>query len=824
MEPSEKTSQPCREVYCTLLLTDSYLPGAITLAKALRDYESKRKLAILVVTEWLSKHTMHAVNSYYDHVIPVPPIVTPSMTNLHSLGRPDLYASLTKILLWNQTQFDKIVYLDADVLPVSNLDDLFDVDSRIAASPDSGWPDIFNSGVIVLKPSHTDFLGLYSLYEKVDSFDGGDQGLLNTYFGDDWLRLSFLYNVTQTSGYQYLPALNYFRSRLRAIHFIGRPKPWQQDEPPQLTDIAVPEFYGATVAHTYEQFVSKWWKTYKSTFPEIIEPATSDSGISTAADDHYDDVIHGSDAEQPALTHSAVLDTEQNAQQNERNEQQNEQPFSFIHLSGWMNPAVSEPPQHTSGEAMMLPDVSYSNVWDQPYNRNTDVVFVPPQHTVPEFVIQEYDVSITSNDSIPEDIPGNCGDQTPCHADSTHLYNIVSGHSEYQESTYVPDHPRTPSPSLPPLQISASTLDTSGDQVEERVSTETFGIESIDHSEISSPTPITPIVANTSQFHGAFERTDDQGQSTTISEHSKEPILPRQPSPPPPPIFPWELRDVPPPVRVFPEDIRYQNAQASEALKDEGNSVISNVESEVIPKLSTSGSIEDEEKSDLTNAEKTIVNSINTGETSIEPKEAVAAEKNEYEDDQNDYSSSIETQERDSVGAEEPMELKEIEYDQLEAYEFDVDDGESISEDNQIKVHKQHSIEMRIEDAKSSRPRRQQQITPAYNAWDRDPVIVEYAYRVSSAFSGGTGVLFGDRAMNFTYSPTGIGRRSFMKSSEDNESENSYEMDDDDEIEWDPLKKLEELANLPALLLSRNADLTQTQSDNSLEEDRVISG
>ena len=43
------------------------------------------------------------------------------------------------------------------------------------------------------------------------SFDGGDQGLLNTYFSD-WAskdiskHLSFLYNMVATATYTYLPA------------------------------------------------------------------------------------------------------------------------------------------------------------------------------------------------------------------------------------------------------------------------------------------------------------------------------------------------------------------------------------------------------------------------------------------------------------------------------------------------------------------------------------------------------------------------------------------------------------------------------------------
>lgn len=61
------------------------------------------------------------------------------------MNRLDLGAALTKISLWKQTQFSKIVYLDADILALRAPDELFDVDADLAAVPDVGWPDCFNS-------------------------------------------------------------------------------------------------------------------------------------------------------------------------------------------------------------------------------------------------------------------------------------------------------------------------------------------------------------------------------------------------------------------------------------------------------------------------------------------------------------------------------------------------------------------------------------------------------------------------------------------------------------------------------------------------------
>lgn len=99
------------------------------------------------------------------------------------------------------------MYLDADTLPLRPLDQLFETTSphRFSASPDIGWPDCFNSGVMVIRPQLSDFTALQAtLAAHADSgngngsFDGADQGLLNEYFSEEgpggaWNRLPFTY-------------------------------------------------------------------------------------------------------------------------------------------------------------------------------------------------------------------------------------------------------------------------------------------------------------------------------------------------------------------------------------------------------------------------------------------------------------------------------------------------------------------------------------------------------------------------------------------------------------------------------------------------------
>ncbi|KAK9470668.1 uncharacterized protein V1510DRAFT_431924 [Dipodascopsis tothii] len=261
---------PTEDVFCTLLLTDSYLPGALTLATALAAVSPAYKRAVLV-TPGLSTATLDALQTSYDYVIDVAAISNAAPANLFLLGRPDLLYTFTKVALWRQTQFRRIVFLDADTLPVRPLDELFAVPAPFAAAPDAGWPDIFNSGVLVLSPDQAVYDELFQLADAGTSFDGGDQGLLNAHFRD-WHRLPFAYNVTPSAGYQYVPAYRHFAADIRLIHFIGAAKPWHSRTPPS-------DPHGV-----YGDMLARWWAvhdTYVSPIPPTALAHAPDSTSST---------------------------------------------------------------------------------------------------------------------------------------------------------------------------------------------------------------------------------------------------------------------------------------------------------------------------------------------------------------------------------------------------------------------------------------------------------------------------------------------------------------------------------------------------------------
>jgi len=147
------------------------------------------------------------------------------------------------------TQFDKIVYLDADMVVLHNLDELFDKPNMSSTNAGGLLPDKkdwkqLNSGLLVLEPSNTIFEHMKSQVGVIEKEKGkGDQGFLHQYY-EDWpekteLHLPHVYNVfdCHLKGYKkhhgyYVDEKvqtdnkKYDAKRVKIIHYIGQKKPW----------------------------------------------------------------------------------------------------------------------------------------------------------------------------------------------------------------------------------------------------------------------------------------------------------------------------------------------------------------------------------------------------------------------------------------------------------------------------------------------------------------------------------------------------------------------------------------------------------------------
>ncbi|KAJ2486141.1 glycogenin glucosyltransferase [Coemansia sp. RSA 2320] len=186
-----------RVCFATLLTTDSYMHGALTLAASLRATGTHHEIICLVADGQLSRSALERLARAFDRLVTVPLLNTNDASSLALLGRPDLGSTVTKIGVWALTDYERVAFLDADTLVLASIDSLLCLDlpselapgdvhvgrdfranggmlneGLLAAAPDLGWPDCFNSGVFVAKPSDATHSGLLSLLATQGSFDG----------------------------------------------------------------------------------------------------------------------------------------------------------------------------------------------------------------------------------------------------------------------------------------------------------------------------------------------------------------------------------------------------------------------------------------------------------------------------------------------------------------------------------------------------------------------------------------------------------------------------------------------------------------------------
>ncbi|XP_045776372.1 glycogenin-2-like isoform X7 [Maniola jurtina] len=243
--------------WVTLATNDSYSLGALVVAHSLRRSGSIYP-AVVLITPSVTEAMRERLRAVFAEVVVVDVLDSRDAAHLALLRRPELGVTFTKIHCWNLTQYEKCVFLDADTLIVQNCDELFERE-ELSAAPDVGWPDCFNSGVFVFRPSAETFSNLITFASERGSFDGGDQGLLNSYFSN-WAQsdiskhLPFLYNVTSAAFYSYIPALKHYGQNLKIIHFIGAAKPWLQHFNWQSRSVDAPEHL--------REFLQLWWDLF----------------------------------------------------------------------------------------------------------------------------------------------------------------------------------------------------------------------------------------------------------------------------------------------------------------------------------------------------------------------------------------------------------------------------------------------------------------------------------------------------------------------------------------------------------------------------------
>ena len=176
----------------TLLSSDSYLPGVLCLALSLRNTGTQYPLLVMVTDE-LSEHILRTLSAYDlpthsvrgDYVIPA------DVLRKNSL--PRWIKCIDKVEVFELVDYERVVFLDGDMLVLKNIDELFEYSSpsavvyhgRVEGYEQWNFP---NCGLLSIQPEVGLGRKIFDCWPEVVARHPtfSDQDLIHAYFRKLW--------------------------------------------------------------------------------------------------------------------------------------------------------------------------------------------------------------------------------------------------------------------------------------------------------------------------------------------------------------------------------------------------------------------------------------------------------------------------------------------------------------------------------------------------------------------------------------------------------------------------------------------------------------
>lgn len=246
-----------KTAWLTAMMNDNYAVGAVYLGYVLKKLSCHHKM-IALVSNTVTEISQEALRKVGYEVKLVEPLDCNWMDRRkgwkpRNLGLPGTHM---RFHAWNYTQYEKIVYLDPDIMPLTNIDELFTLKGELAAGY-CARPGIidpcFNAGLLMFEPSSKSYQEIMDMWSHLSKGKNcpNDQVLLWHYYADRgrWVPLPYAYNVRR---YLYHP--------LKVYHFACclTKKPWKVDNKPTRKETI--DFKGPLTEPMH--LVILWWRSF----------------------------------------------------------------------------------------------------------------------------------------------------------------------------------------------------------------------------------------------------------------------------------------------------------------------------------------------------------------------------------------------------------------------------------------------------------------------------------------------------------------------------------------------------------------------------------
>ena len=225
-----------KRAYVTVISTDEYLPGVLALAARIKKL---CRYPLLVIASRNLSEVVYA--KMRGHNIPYVAVDDIDVSDgLLRATREDAWfahwaKSLLKLRIFELTEYEKIVYIDSDIMLIDSVDEVFELPDMSATIGGKSYPGNehlvdLNSGFLVVVPREGLSDRLSALIPEVAAKKHvfSDQDVMQAYFSGWKQNVELLlpggYNVW-FSHYQF-----YLKNEfVKAVHFIGIKKPWMMN-------------------------------------------------------------------------------------------------------------------------------------------------------------------------------------------------------------------------------------------------------------------------------------------------------------------------------------------------------------------------------------------------------------------------------------------------------------------------------------------------------------------------------------------------------------------------------------------------------------------
>lgn len=227
--------------FITYLSSDDYMLGVLSLHKSWQRAKSKYDFHCIVSNviheEVIDKLKSNGVKIIKFNQIKIPENLIIYNKNYCYTNYEVLKNYYNKLVVFGLDKFEKIIYMDADMIMIDNIDELFDKPhmSAVLNHQENGIY-YFNSGIMIIEPSRELFIDMLKSLNEMNEkqmYDSAnkdhhclwDQDFLNYYFKNWGVNIGEILDIRYNAFWNVVDIYGVPVETIKVAHMVAK-KPW----------------------------------------------------------------------------------------------------------------------------------------------------------------------------------------------------------------------------------------------------------------------------------------------------------------------------------------------------------------------------------------------------------------------------------------------------------------------------------------------------------------------------------------------------------------------------------------------------------------------